>query len=61
MKKMKYISTLGNNLRKIDPSFDPRAFGFKNLTQLFQSLDKYEVIRNEINGLNYPLVKLKED
>lgn len=54
-----YISTVGLNLRKIDPSFDPRTYGFKNLTSIFASIKKYEIVRNEVNGLNHPLVKLK--
>lgn len=54
-----YIANIGSNLRKIDPSFDPRAFGFKTLTQLFANLPKYVVIKNEVNGLNHPLVKKK--
>jgi len=54
-----HIATLGSNIRKIDPSFDPRTYGFKNLTKLFESLDKYVVLKNEVNGLNHPLVKLK--
>ncbi len=53
------IAKLGLNLRKIDPSFDARSFGFKNLTKLFESLPKYVVMKNEVNGLNQPLVKLK--
>lgn len=54
-----YIAKVGLSLRKIDPSFDPRTYGFKTLTQLFESIEKYTVIRNEVNGLNHPLVKLK--
>lgn len=54
-----YISTVGNALRKIDPSFDPRTYGFKSLTQLFQNISKYRIVRNEVNGLSYPIVKLK--
>ncbi|MFT4857076.1 MAG: hypothetical protein ACI9UV_002825 [Algoriphagus sp.] len=54
-----HIAKIGASLRKIDPSFDPRSYGYRNLTELFKSLDKYTVIRNEVNGLNYPLVKLK--
>jgi uncharacterized LabA/DUF88 family protein len=54
-----HISQVGLNLRKINPSFDSRAFGFKNLTQLFESLPGYEVIKNEVGGLNHPLVKKK--
>jgi len=54
-----YIAKVGISLRKIDPSFDSRTYGYKTLTQLFDSLDKYTVIKNEVNGLNHPLVKLK--
>ncbi len=54
-----YISKVGLALRKIDPSFDARTYGFKTLTQLFENLHKYEVLKNEMNGINHPLVKLK--
>lgn len=54
-----YIAKVGSSLRKIDPSFDSRTYGFKTLTHLFESLDKYTVVKNEVNGLNHPLVKLK--
>jgi len=53
-----YISQLGLALRKIDPSFDPRTYGFRTLTLLFESLKKYNVVKNEINGLNHPMVRL---
>ena len=54
-----HISTLGLNIRKIDPSFDPRSYGFRNLTKLFESMDKFEVIKNEVGGLNHPLLRRK--
>ncbi|MCB9226714.1 MAG: NYN domain-containing protein [Chitinophagales bacterium] len=54
-----HISKVGLNIRKIDPSFDPRSYGFKNLTKLFEFIDNYEVINNEIGGLNHPLLKKK--
>jgi len=54
-----HIAKIGASLRKIDPSFDPRSYGFRNLTELFRSLKKYQVMKNEVKGLNYPLVKLK--
>lgn len=53
------IAIIGSNLRKIDPSFDTRTFGFKTLTQLFYSLTGYAVIKHEVGGLNHPLVKKK--
>ena len=54
-----YISTLGLNIRKIDPSFDPRSYGFKSLTKLFENVDKFEVIKKEIGGSNHPLLRIK--
>jgi hypothetical protein len=54
-----YIANVGSSLRKIDPSFDSRTYGFRTLTQLFKSIDKYTIVKNEVNGLNHPLVKLK--
>ncbi len=54
-----HISTLGLNIRKIDPSFDPRSYGFKSLTKLFANIDKFDIIKNEVNGLNHPLLKMK--
>lgn len=54
-----YIAKVGIILRQIDPTFDPRSFGYKNLSQLFENIDKYLVVKNEVNGLNHPLVKLK--
>lgn len=52
-----HISKVGINIRKIDPAFDTRAFGFKNLTQLFESLSNYTVIKNQVGGFNHPLVR----
>ncbi len=51
------ISTLGLNLRKLDPSFDSRTYGFKTLTALFASLDVFEVVENIVNGRNYPVLR----
>lgn len=54
-----YISTLGINLRKLDPSFDVRTYGCKTLTQFFSKLPGFDVVDNVINGLNNPLIKRK--
>lgn len=51
------VAQIGITLRKIDPSFDSRDFGCRNLTQLFKNIPNYEVINNTVNGLNQPLVK----
>ncbi|TDS51109.1 NYN domain-containing protein [Myroides indicus] len=54
-----YISTVGGNLRKLNPSFDARDYGFRNLTELFKNLKTFDVINNNVKGLNHPLVKKK--
>ncbi len=53
------ISTLGLNLRKLDPSFDCRTYGFKTITSLFANLQGFEVVDNMINGRNHPVLKRK--
>mgnify|MGYP003518905252 CR=1 FL=1 len=52
------VSQVGVNLRKIEPSFDARTYGFKTLTKLFATLEKYSLIKNEVNGLSQPIIKL---
>lgn len=54
-----YVSTMGLNLRKLDPSFDSRTYGYKTLTQLFSKLKDFVVVDNIVNGLNNPLIKRK--
>ncbi|MBE7173842.1 MAG: NYN domain-containing protein [Williamsia sp.] len=53
------IATLGINLRKLDPSFDCRTYGFKTLTGLFASLDSFELVENIVNGRNHPVLRKK--
>lgn len=53
------ISTLGLNLRKLDPSFDSRTYGYKTLTSLFANLRGFELVDNIINGRNHPVLKRK--
>ena len=45
-----YVSTLGSNLIKLDPSFDTRAHGFKTLTQLASSLEDFVVTKSAAGG-----------
>ena len=54
-----YVSTMGLNLRKLDPSFDSRTYGFKTLTQLFSKLRDFIIVDNIVNGLNNPLIRRK--
>lgn len=55
-----YLSEIGLGLRKLDPSFDHRAYGFKSLAELFRSLRKeFEVLSNNVNGMKVYMVKRK--
>jgi hypothetical protein len=47
------VSTIGFNLRKIDPSFDYRTFGFSNLTNLIDSFPEYEIVKIENGGVQH--------
>ena len=53
------VSTLGFNLRKLDPSFDSRTYGYKSLTHLLKNIKQFEMIDNIINGINYHMLKRK--
>ncbi len=55
-----FISTIGLNLRKLDPSFDCRTYGFKTLTLLFKNLKGFELVNNMVNGLNHHLLKRRQ-
>jgi len=52
-----HVSTMGSSLRKLDPSFDCRTYGFNTLTQLFSSLHGFKVVDNFVNGQNQRLLK----
>lgn len=54
-----YVSTIGLNIRKIDPSFDTRAYYISTLSKLFEKLNEFKVIKNQVGALNHPLVKRK--
>ena len=54
-----YISQIGKNIKKIDPSFDTRTYGINSLKKLFEGITVYEVIKNEVNNLDYPLIRLR--
>ena len=55
-----YLSEIGLGLRKLDPSFDHRTYGFKSLAELFRSLDnQFEVLTNDTNGMKVYMVKKK--
>jgi len=55
-----HLANLGESLRKIDPSFDPRTYGHKQLVQLVKALpDVFEVKKSE-KGPGAIYVRLKD-
>jgi hypothetical protein len=57
-----FLGTLGHQLRQLDPGFDSRTYGFKQLSLLIQAYPKLFTIREAKNedGTLVIYVKLKE-
>jgi hypothetical protein len=57
--ELAYLGKIGEALRKLDPSFDPRSYGFKTMTPLFRSLpEQFEIITKDAGKSIY--IRLKE-
>jgi len=55
------LDTMGNNLYQLDPSFDPRTYGQKQLSRLIKSLkDQFEMRTQEMAGAPIIFVRMKE-
>ncbi len=56
-----FLGIVGNNLRQLDPAFDPRTFGHKQLSQLVRSgPDTFEMRETSAEGGPSPIyVRLK--
>lgn len=57
------LADVGNRLRALDPSFDPRTYGFEKLHLLIRSKpDKFELKDNTVGGVfSGHLIRLKPD
>ena len=56
-----HLATMGSNLYRIDPSFDPRSYGFKQLSQLIKAnKDLFEMRFEKEQGKTIVYVTLKE-
>ncbi len=44
------LATLGNKLRQLDPGFDSRTYGRRQLSMLIRDLDAFEVREQKIRG-----------
>jgi uncharacterized LabA/DUF88 family protein len=55
------LSTMGNVLYQLDPGFDPRTYGHKQLSRMMMSLkDKFEMRSKDVGGTSVFFVKIKE-
>jgi hypothetical protein len=52
---------MGSNLYQLDPGFDPRTYGQKQLSRLVGNMkDNFEMRTQVINGSTLIFVKMKE-
>jgi len=55
------LDTMGNNLYQLDPSFDPRTYGQRQLSRLIKNLkDQFEMRSQESAGATIIFVRMKE-
>jgi hypothetical protein len=55
------LDMMGSNLYQLDPGFDPRTYGHKQLSRLVSNLkDAFEMRTQEIDGSTLLYVKMKE-
>jgi hypothetical protein len=55
------LDTMGTNLYQLDPGFDPRTYGQRQLSRLVKSLkDQFEMRTQEISGATLIYVRMKE-
>ena len=55
------LASMGQAVYQVDPSFDPRTYGHKQLSRMIAKLkDKFEIRTQEIGGTSVMYVKMKE-
>jgi hypothetical protein len=55
------LDTMGNNLYQLDPSFDPRTYGQRQLSRLIKNLkDQFEMRSQDTAGATIIFVRMKE-
>lgn len=56
------LASMGNVLYQLDPGFDPRTYGHKQLSRMIMNLkDKFEMRSKEVGGSSIFYVRIKED
>ena len=55
------LASMGQALYQLDPSFDPRTYGHKQLSRMIAKLkDRFEMRAQEVGGTSVMYVKMKE-
>lgn len=55
------LASMGQAVYQVDPSFDPRTYGHKQLSRMIAKLkDKFEIKTREVGGTSVMYVKMKE-
>ncbi len=55
------LATLGQAIYQVDPSFDPRTYGHKQLSRMIAKLkDRFEIRTQDVGGTSVMYVKMKE-
>ena len=55
------LATMGQAIYQVDPSFDPRTYGHKQLSRMIAKLkDRFEIKTQEVGGTSVMYVKMKE-
>lgn len=55
------LATLGQAIYQVDPSFDPRTYGHKQLSRMIAKLkDRFEIRTQDVGGTTVMYVKMKE-
>ena len=55
------LASMGNALYQLDPGFDPRTYGHKQLSRMIQKLkDRFDMRTQEMGGSTLFYVKIKE-
>ena len=55
------LASMGQAVYQVDPSFDPRTYGHKQLSRMIAKLkDKFDIRTQEVGGTSVMYVKMKE-
>jgi len=55
------LATMGSALYQLDPSFDPRTYGHKQLSKMMAKLkDRFDIRTQDLGGTSVMYVKMKE-